>query len=210
MGGTLSAVRELEEAHAVIHDANRRNKRSTEDQGRHDQMMTLPQLSGKHTPPMSDGDSDDDDKGKAEPARCVTSEMIREVGKIMLDEQRVPDSFRDAIVDGVLRTNVGGARDDLLSDDDWMAIRSAELRLLFLVAIKSSMSLGRQFNFTASNEYSFVSPQLKQAQLINGGTFSSSDIPAEREGVAPETLLKWPSLRSVAGCSMGLLYLCTP
>lgn len=173
MGGILSSLRDLEEAYNAIHDANGKNKHSAKDQGRHHQVMTLPQLSGKHPPPMADGDGDgdDDDKAKVGPNRRVTAEMIHRVGKIMLDEHRVPDSFRDAIVNGVLRTNVGGARDDLLSDEDWVAIRSAELRLLFLVAIKSSMSLGRQFNFTASNEYSFVSPQLKQAQLINGGTF---------------------------------------
>lgn len=88
-----------------------------------------------------------------------------------MDEHRVPESLRDAIIKDVAETNMGGARDDLLSYDDWITIRSAELRLLFLVAVKLSMSLGRQFNFTASSEYGFVSPQLRHAQLVNGGTW---------------------------------------
>lgn len=176
MGGLLSLLPGLEPKYDETKNDTSKNC-STKDQGHHQQMMTVPQLLGQHTPPTSDGDGDDDDEVQVEtsrrvaPTRWVTPKMIHQVGNTMLEEHRVPNRFRDAIVHSVLETKVGGARDDLLSDDDWTAIRSAELRLLFLVAIKSSMSLGRQFNFTASSEYSFVSPQLKQAQLINGGMF---------------------------------------
>lgn len=112
-------------------------------------MITLPQVPETHPPPTSGGEDDDEADTEAETSRRVartrrlTPAMIHRVGNTMLDEHRVPDRFRDAIVDSVLNTNVGGARDDLLSDNDWTAIRLAELRLLFLVAIKSSISLGR-------------------------------------------------------------------
>lgn len=89
----------------------------------------------------------------------------------MLEKHHVPDTFRDTILAGVLqaRSGLGGCRDDLLSDGEWTAIREAEVRLLFLIAIKSKLSLGRQINFTASSDYGFVSPQLKKPLLINVG-----------------------------------------
>lgn len=119
--------------------------------------------------PSDDGD-DADVAIKVATKRHLMPELIRRVGNDMCDEHHVPDSFRDAIVARVLEAEIElGPSENLLSDEDWAFIRSAELRLLFLVAIKSSLPLDDCFNFAARNECGFVSPLLKKAQMINGG-----------------------------------------
>lgn len=109
-------------------------------------------------------------------SRRVSVEMVNQIGDTMLEQHHVPDTFRDTILAGVLqaRSSLGGGSDDLLSDGEWTAIREAEVRLLFLVAIKSKLSLGRQLNFNASSDYGFVSPQLKKPILINAGMWGAT------------------------------------